>query len=356
MPAKVYYDSDADLRVLNGKTIAVIGYGSQGHAHALNLRDSGVNVIVGARKGKSWAAAENDGLTVMTVSEASEAADIIMILVNDEYQAELYRTQIEPSLKPGNALAFGHGFNIHFGQIVPPDHVDVFMVAPKGPGHLVRRVYTEGKGVPCLIAVHQNPTGDARNIALAYAKAIGGTRAGVLETTFQEETETDLFGEQAVLCGGTTALVKAAFETLVEAGYQPEIAYFECLHELKLIVDLMYEAGIAGMRHSISDTAQYGDMTRGPRLIDEHVRQTMREMLREIQTGKFAKEWILENRAGRPEFRALEQRDRNHAIEQVGRQLRAMMSWVRPAVTPQSVETVQQEEASERTAHIEWRG
>lgn len=356
MPAKVYYDSDADLRVLNGKTVAVIGYGSQGHAHALNLRDSGINVIVGARKGKSWMAAENDGLTVMTVREASEAADIIMILVNDEYQAELYRTQIEPALKPGNALAFGHGFNIHFGQIVPPDHADVFMVAPKGPGHLVRRVYTEGKGVPCLIAIHQNPTGDARNIALAYAKAIGGTRAGVLETTFQEETETDLFGEQAVLCGGTTALVKAAFETLVEAGYQPEIAYFECLHELKLIVDLMYEAGISGMRYSISDTAQYGDMTRGPRLIDEHVRQTMREMLREIQTGKFAKEWILENRAGRPEFRALEQRDRNHAIEQVGRQLRAMMSWVRPTVTQQSTETIQQEETSERTAHIEWRG
>ncbi|HLK56636.1 MAG TPA: ketol-acid reductoisomerase, partial [Chthonomonadaceae bacterium] len=276
MPAKVYYDSDADPAALRGKKVAVIGYGSQGHAHALNMKESGVEVIVGLRRGKSWDAAENDGHTVMTVSDAAKAADIIMILVNDEYQAALYKESIEPNLAPGNAIAFGHGFNIHFGQIVPPSHIDVFMVAPKGPGHLVRRVYSEGKGVPCLIAIHQNHTGEAKNIALAYAKAIGGTRAGVLETTFQEETETDLFGEQTVLCGGTTALVKAAFETLVDAGYQPEIAYFECLHELKLIVDLMYEAGIAGMRYSISDTAQYGDMTRGPKIIDDHVRATMK--------------------------------------------------------------------------------
>jgi ketol-acid reductoisomerase len=356
MAAKVYYDSDADLSVLQNKTIAVIGYGSQGHAHALNLKDSGLNVVIGARKGKSWTAAEGDGLKVMTVSEAAEAADIIMMLVNDEYQGALYKEEIAPYLKSGNAIAFAHGFNIHFGQIVPPDDIDVFMCAPKGPGHLVRRIYAEGKGVPCLIAVHHNHTGNAKNIALAYAKGVGGTRAGVLETTFQEETETDLFGEQAVLCGGTTALVKMAFETLVEAGYQPEIAYFECLHELKLIVDLMYEAGIAGMRYSISDTAQYGDMTRGPRVIDDHVRQTMREMLHDIQTGEFAKEWILENRAGRPKFRALDNRDRNHAIEQVGRQLRAMMSWVKSSVPQETVSVENQTETSERVAHVEWRG
>jgi ketol-acid reductoisomerase len=351
MPVKIYYDSDADLAVLQGKTVAVIGYGSQGHAHALNLKESGVNVIVGLRKGKSWDAAENDGHTVMPVAEAAAKADIIMILVNDEYQAALYKESIEPHLKPGNALAFSHGFNIHFGQIVPPENIDVFMVAPKGPGHLVRRVFSEGKGVPCLIAIQQNHTGDAKNIALAYAKGVGGTRAGVLETTFQEETETDLFGEQSVLCGGTTALVKAAFETLVEAGYQPEIAYFECLHELKLIVDLMYEAGISGMRYSISDTAQFGDMTRGPRIIDDHVRQTMRETLRQIQSGEFAREWILENRAGRPVFRALDQRDRTHPIEVVGRQLRSMMSWVKPQV---QVETsVSTAEASTRVQHVE---
>ncbi len=358
MPATIYYDSDADLAALRGKKVAVIGYGSQGHAHALNLKESGIDVIVGLRKGKSWDAAEGDGHTVLPVAEAVRQADIIMILVNDEYQAALYKESIEPNLQPGNAIAFGHGFNIHFGQIVPPQDIDVFMVAPKGPGHLVRRVYTEGKGVPCLIAIHQNHTGNAKNIALAYAKAIVGTRAGVLETTFQEETETDLFGEQAVLCGGTTALVKAAFETLVDAGYQPEIAYFECLHELKLIVDLMYEAGIAGMRYSISDTAQYGDMTRGPKIIDEHVRETMRETLRQIQSGEFAREWILENRAGRPVFRALDQRDRSHAIEQVGRQLRAMMSWVRSNVAQQTTQTTaqtQQSPTSERIARVEWR-
>ncbi|HLH78999.1 MAG TPA: ketol-acid reductoisomerase [Chthonomonas sp.] len=361
MPATIYYDKDADLATLRGKKVAVIGYGSQGHAHALNLRDSGVDVVVGLRPGKSWHAAESDGHVVLPVAEAAEQADIIMILVNDEYQAALYKEAIEPHLKPGNAIAFGHGFNIHFGQIVPPADVDVFMVAPKGPGHLVRRVFTEGKGVPCLIAIHQNPTGNAKNIALAYAKAIGGTRAGVIETTFKEETETDLFGEQAVLCGGATALVKAGFETLVEAGYQPEIAYFECLHELKLIVDLMYEAGIAGMRYSISDTAQYGDMTRGPRLIDDHVRATMREILQQIQSGEFAREWILENRAGRPVFRALDQRDRNHAIEQVGRQLRAMMSWVQQSGVQTNVQSQQQEEqpqtisaTGERIGRLEW--
>jgi ketol-acid reductoisomerase len=356
MPATVYYDNDADLAALRGKKVAVIGYGSQGHAHALNMKESGVDVIVGLRPGKSWHAAEMDGHTVLPVAEAAKAADIIMILVNDEYQAALYKEQIEPNLQPGNAIAFGHGFNIHFGQIVPPDNIDVFMVAPKGPGHLVRRVYSEGKGVPCLIAIHQNHTGDAKNIALAYAKAIGGTRAGVLETSFQEETETDLFGEQAVLCGGTTALVKAAFETLVDAGYQPEIAYFECLHELKLIVDLMYEAGIAGMRYSISDTAQFGDMTRGPKIIDDHVRATLKETLRQIQSGEFAREWILENRAGRPVFRALDQRDRNHAIEKVGRELRSMMSWVKSNVAQQTTQAAAQEpEVNQRVARLEFR-
>ncbi len=357
MPATVYYDNDADLAMLRGKKVAVIGYGSQGHAHALNMKESGVDVIVGLRPGKSWHAAESDGHIVLPVAEAAKAADIVMILVNDEYQAALYKEQIEPHLSPGNAIAFGHGFNIHFGQILPPDNIDVFMVAPKGPGHLVRRVYSEGKGVPCLIAIQQNHTGDAKNIALAYAKAIGGTRAGVLETTFQEETETDLFGEQAVLCGGTTALVKAAFETLVDAGYQPEIAYFECLHELKLIVDLMYEAGIAGMRYSISDTAQFGDMTRGPKIIDDHVRATLKETLRQIQSGEFAREWILENRAGRPVFRALDQRDRNHAIEKVGRELRSMMSWVKSNVNAQAMEsaTTQEVEVNQRVARLEFR-
>ena len=359
MPAKVYYDNDADLAALRGKTVAVIGYGSQGHAHALNLRESGVEVVVGLRPGKSWDAAVGDGHVALTVAEAAKAADIVMILVNDEYQAAVYSESIAPHLKSADAIAFGHGFNIHFGQIVPPPNIDVFMCAPKGPGHLVRRVYSEGKGVPCLIAIHQNFTGEAKNIALAYAKAIGGTRAGVLETTFQEETETDLFGEQAVLCGGTTALVKAGFETLVNAGYQPEIAYFECLHELKLIVDLMYEAGIAGMRYSISDTAQFGDMTSGPKIIDEHVKEKMRGILERIQNGEFAREWILENKAGRPVFRALDQRDRNHQIEHVGRELRAMMSWVKSSVAQDAqtqASTEQQVEGNERVARVEWRG
>jgi ketol-acid reductoisomerase len=354
MPAKVYYDADADLEVLRSRKLAVIGYGSQGHAHALNLRDSGMDVRVGVRHGKSWDAAVNDGLRVLSVAEATREADVIMILVNDEFQAALYQSEIRDNLKPGNAIAFGHGFNIHFGQIVPPKDVDVFMVAPKGPGHLVRRIYTEGKGVPDLIAVHQDATGNARAIALAWAKGIGGTRAGVLETTFREETETDLFGEQAVLCGGATALVKAGFETLVEAGYQPEIAYFECLHELKLIVDLMYEAGIAGMRYSISDTAQYGDMTRGPRLIDSGVRERMRGILKEIQQGEFAREWILENRANRPVFRALVAQDENHPIEEVGKRLRGMMSWVKSNVQ-QQVEEAQSEAVAQRMRNLEVR-
>jgi ketol-acid reductoisomerase len=354
MPAKVYYDADADLELLRGKKIAVIGYGSQGHAHALNLRDSGLDVRVGLRRGKSWEAATQDGLRVLPVADAALEADIVMVLVNDEFQAAVYQEHIQDSLKPGNAIAFGHGFNIHFGQIVPPADVDVFMVAPKGPGHLVRRIYTEGKGVPCLIAVQQDATGNAKQVALAYARGIGGTRAGVLETTFKEETETDLFGEQAVLCGGATSLVKAGFETLVAAGYQPEIAYFECLHELKLIVDLMYEAGIAGMRYSISDTAQYGDMTRGPRLIDDTVRERMRGMLHEIQSGEFAREWILENRANRPVFRALAAKDQEHQIEQVGRRLRAMMSWVKSGVEQQAQ---QAEDASvkQRVQNLEYR-
>jgi ketol-acid reductoisomerase len=332
----VYYEADASLDVLRGKTLAVIGYGSQGHAHALNLRDSGLNVIVGLRPGKSTQKALDDGFEVVTVAEAAKRADVVMILVNDEFQADLYREQIKDNLSDGNAIAFGHGFNIHFGQIVPPPGVDVFMVAPKGPGHLVRRVFADGKGVPCLIAVAQDATGQAKQKALAWAKGVGGTRAGVLETTFREETETDLFGEQAVLCGGATALVKAGFETLVEAGYQPEIAYFECLHELKLIVDLMYENGIAGMRYSISDTAQFGDMTRGPRIVDDGTKAEMRKILSEIQRGEFAKEWILENKANRPSFNALARQDEEHQIEIVGKQLRGMMSWVQKPILTQT--------------------
>lgn len=327
--ARMYYDQDADIRILHGKKIAVIGYGSQGHAHAQNLRDSGLEVVVGLRKGRSWDQAAADGFEPRTVADAVAEAQVTMLLVNDELQAKLYADHIKPNLQAGDALAFAHGFNIHFNQIVPPGDVDVFMVAPKGPGHLVRRVFVEGGGVPCLLAVHQDTTGKARDIGLAYAKGVGGTRGGVIETTFQEETETDLFGEQSVLCGGCTALVLAGFETLVEAGYQPEIAYFECLHELKLIVDLMYEGGIEGMRYSISDTAEYGDLTRGPRIVTDETRAEMKRILEQVRSGQFAREWILENQANRPTMNALRRQAAEHQIVEVGRALRNMMSWIK---------------------------
>ncbi len=328
--AKVYYDADANLDLLKGKKVAIIGYGSQGHAHALNLKESGVDVVVGLHRGsRSWEKAQKAGLEVKEVAQAVAESQVIMMLIPDTLQPQVYKESVEPHLQEGDALAFAHGFNIHYGQIVPPEYVDIFMVAPKGPGHLVRRTFTEGKGVPCLVAVEQDASGQALDVALAYAKGIGGTRAGVIETSFAEETETDLFGEQVVLCGGVTALIKASFETLVEAGYQPEVAYFECLHELKLIVDLIYEAGISGMRYSVSDTAKYGDVTRGPRIINEDVREEMWEILEEIQSGEFAREWILENQAGRPVFNALLKRDAEHPIEEVGKELRAMMSWIK---------------------------
>jgi len=327
--ATLYYQSDADPSLIRGRTVAVLGYGSQGHAHALNLAESGVDVRVGLREGStSKAKAEEAGLRVTSIAQAAAEADVIMVLLPDTDQAETYRNDIEPHLQQGDCLMFAHGFNIRYGQIVPPPGVDVAMVAPKSPGHLVRRTYTEGGGVPALVAVSQDATGKARDLALSYADAIGATRAGVLETTFEEETETDLFGEQVVLCGGLTALVTAGFETLVGAGYQPESAYFECLHELKLIVDLMYEQGIAGMRYSISDTAEYGDLTRGPVVIDEHVRETMQRILAAIRDGSFAEEWIAENRAGRPRFTALRQAGKEHQIEQVGAELRAMMPFI----------------------------
>src|SRR3984893_4951422 len=327
---QMFYEKDANLEVLQGKIVAVVGYGSQGHAQAQNLRDSGVQVLVGLRKGKSWDQAEADGFEVVTVDEAVQRADVIQILLPDERQGSVYNSQIAPYLHAGQVLLFSHGFNIHFGQIVPPVDVDVVMVAPKSPGHLVRRVYTEGFGVPGLIAVHQDATGHARETALSYAKGIGCTRAGVIETSFREETETDLFGEQAVLCGGVTALVKAGFETLVEAGYQPEIAYFECMHELKLIVDLMYRGGLNYMRYSISDTAEHGDYTGGPQLITEETRKTMRRMLGEIQRGEYARKWIAENEAGRPWFNATRKREQTHPIEQVGAELREHMSFLDP--------------------------
>ncbi|MDI3257522.1 MAG: ketol-acid reductoisomerase [Kyrpidia sp.] len=329
MALKIYYEQDADLKLLDGKTVAVIGYGSQGHAQAQNLRDSGVSVVVGLRRGRSWKQAEEDGFEVLSVAEATRRADLVQILTPDERQAQTYREEIEPNLRSGQMLMFAHGFNIHFGQIAPPADVDVTMIAPKSPGHLVRRTYTEGTGVPALLAVHQDATGRAKQVALAFAKGIGCTRAGVIETTFKEETETDLFGEQAVLCGGVSALVKAGFETLVEAGYKPEIAYFECLHELKLIVDLMYEGGLSRMRYSISDTAEFGDYRTGPRIVTEQTRAEMRKVLAEIQSGQFAREWILENQANRPFFNARRQAERNHPVEVVGKQLREMMTWIK---------------------------
>ncbi|MDI6711012.1 MAG: ketol-acid reductoisomerase [Thermoanaerobacterales bacterium] len=327
---RVYYDQDANLDVLKGKKVAVIGYGSQGHAQAQNLHNSGVDVVVGLRPGSAnWQRAQNDGLQVMPVAEAARAAQIIQILTPDETQPKLYAESIAPALTEGKGLMFSHGFNIHYGQIVPPPDVDVFMVAPKAPGRMVRRLYTEGKGVPSLIAVAQDYTGQAKDLALAYAKAIGSTRAGVFETTFEEETETDLFGEQCVLCGGVTELIKAGFETLVEAGYAPEMAYFECLHELKLIVDLIYEGGISHMRNNVSNTAEYGDYMVGPRIINEDVREEMRAVLAEIQDGSFAREWILENQANRPSFNAIRRAEREHLIEEVGAELRKMMPWLK---------------------------
>lgn len=327
--AKAYYESDADLGVLKGKKIAIIGYGSQGHAQAQNLRDSGLDVIVAELEGTpNFKLAVDQGFIPTTAANASAEADIIQILAPDQTQASLYKNEIKGNLTQGKTLVFSHGFNIHYSQIVPPANVDVIMVAPKGPGHLVRREFQRGAGVPSLIAIHQDYSGKARDKALAYAKGIGATRAGVLETTFQEETETDLFGEQVVLCGGVTELVRAGFDTLVEAGYQPEIAYFECLHELKLIVDLMYEGGISYMRYSISDTAEYGDLTRGKRIITDETRWEMERILEEIQSGEFAKEWILENMAGRPVYNALKRQGSEHLIEQVGKKLREMMSWI----------------------------
>lgn len=326
---QMYYDQDANLEVLKNKTVAVIGYGSQGHAHSQNLRDSGIQVVVAEIPGPNFDQAKADGFEVLTAAEAAKRGDLITITVPDQYQPQVYNSSIKSEMKAGKTLLFAHGFNIHFGQILPPAEVDVIMVAPKGPGHLVRRTFTEGGGVPALIAVQQNASGQAKETALAYAKGIGGTRAGVIETTFLEETETDLFGEQVVLCGGLTALLKAGFETLVEAGYQPEMAYFECVHELKLIIDLIYENGVAGMRYSISDTAEYGDLTRGPRIITEETKQEMKKILKEIQSGEFAREWILENQANRPVFNALRNKDLNHPVEQVGKQLRALMPWLK---------------------------
>jgi len=328
--AKMFYESDCNLSLLDGKTVAVIGYGSQGHAHARNLKDSGVNVIVGLYEGsKSWKIAEADGLKVAVAAEATKVADVIMILLPDEKQADVYKASIAPNLEAGNALVFAHGFNIHYGQIQPPADVDVFMVAPKGPGHTVRYQYEENKGVPCLIAVHQDATGEAEAKALAYAAGIGGARAGILETTFKEETETDLFGEQAVLCGGVSELMKAGFETLVEAGYQPESAYFECVHEMKLIIDLVNKGGLSFMRYSISDTAEFGDYSVGKRIITDETKKEMKKVLSEIQDGTFARNWILENKANRPSFNSRRRIESELQIEKVGTELRKMMSWMK---------------------------
>ena len=329
MSVNIYYDDDADLSIIQGRKVAVIGYGSQGHAHSLSLRDSGVDVRIGLPEGsKSRAKAEDEGLRVVTPAEAAAEADLIMILAPDTKQRFIYAEDIAPNLKSGDAIFFGHGFNIRYDLIKPPADVDVAMVAPKGPGHLVRRQFVDGKGVPCLIAVEQDPSGNAKALALSYAAAIGGARAGVIETTFKEETETDLFGEQAVLCGGAAALVQTGFEVLTEAGYAPEVAYFECLHELKLIVDLMYEGGIANERFSISDTAEYGDLTRGPRIVNAQTKEEMRKILGEIQDGRFAREWVAEDEAGRPNFTRLQKEGQEHPIEQVGEKLRGLMSWV----------------------------
>ncbi len=327
---KIFYDKDADLKVLKKKKVAIIGFGSQGHAQALNLRDSGIKVVVAQRKGgPNYKLAIEYGFKPVSAREASAECDVIQVLAQDDVQARLYKDELEMNMSKGKTLVFSHGFNIHYGQIVPPKDVDVIMIAPKGPGHLVRSEYEKGAGVPALVAIHQNATGKAMETALAYAKGIGATRAGVIETTFKEETETDLFGEQTVLCGGVTALVKAAFETLVEAGYQPEIAYFECLHELKLIVDLFYQGGISYMRYSVSDTAEYGDYTRGKRIITDETKKVMRQILNEVQTGQFAKEWILENQAHRPAFNIMRKREAEHPIEEVGKRLRSMMAWLK---------------------------
>ncbi|MEL4009122.1 ketol-acid reductoisomerase [Bacillus velezensis] len=339
---KVYYNGDIKENALAGKKVAIIGYGSQGHAHALNLKESGIDVIVGVRQGKSFTQAQEDGHKVFSVREAAAQADIIMVLLPDEQQQKVYEAEIKDELTAGKSLVFAHGFNVHFHQIVPPADVDVFLVAPKGPGHLVRRTYEQGAGVPALFAIYQDVSGEAKDTALAYAKGIGGARAGVLETTFKEETETDLFGEQAVLCGGLTALVKAGFETLTEAGYQPELAYFECLHELKLIVDLMYEEGLAGMRYSISDTAQWGDFVSGPRVVDAKVKESMKQVLTDIQNGTFAKEWIVENQVNRPRFNAINASENEHQIEKVGRQLREMMPFVKQGKKKEAVVSVAQ--------------
>src|SRR5688572_14177394 len=325
----MFYDDDADLTLLDGKTVAIIGYGSQGHAHALNLKDSGVDVVVGLRPDSSSVTkAKEAGLEVADITDAASRGDIVMVLLPDEKHGEIYREQIADGIAPGKLLLFGHGFSIHYGEVEPPAEVDVALVAPKGPGHLVRRQYTEGSGVPGLIAIHQDATGNAKGLALAYARGIGCTRGGVIETSFREETETDLFGEQAVLCGGASELVRAGYETLVDAGYDPRLAYFECLHELKLIVDLMYEKGISGMRHSISNTAEYGDLTRGRRIISDASRQAMKDVLAEIQSGEFAREWIAENRAGQENFNRMRQEQKDHQIEREGKELRSMMDWI----------------------------
>jgi ketol-acid reductoisomerase len=331
MPAKIYYDQDADLSLLRGKKIAIIGYGSQGHAHALNLKDSGQDVVVGLYKGsKSWPKAEKDGLRVATVAEAAQMADIVMVLLPDQVHRQTFEESIRGAMTKGKMLMMAHGFSIHFNQVVPPADVDVSMIAPKAPGHIMRDLFVQGPGVPGLLAVQQDVSGKARDMALAYGKGVGCTRAGVIETTFKEETETDLFGEQTVLCGGVSALIKAAFETLVKAGYQPEVAYFECMHELKLIVDLFYQGGLAYMRYSVSDTAEFGDYSRGPRVIDDHVRAEMQKILKEIQSGQFAREWVLENQANRASFLATRRTEADHQIEEVGKRLRSMMSWIKP--------------------------